>query len=46
MNIQVEKGRAEKYPCELLLLFSFDSPEHWKVPSRRWIWSGKGLYPL
>jgi leucyl aminopeptidase len=27
MNIKVEKGRAEKYPCELLLLFSFESPE-------------------
>jgi len=27
MDIRVEKGRAEKYPCELLLLFSFESPE-------------------
>jgi leucyl aminopeptidase len=27
MNIKVEKGRAETYPCELLLLFSFESPE-------------------
>jgi leucyl aminopeptidase len=27
MQIRIEKGRAEKYPCELLLLFSFESPE-------------------
>ncbi len=27
MEIRVEKGRAEKYPCELLLLFSFEFPE-------------------
>jgi leucyl aminopeptidase len=27
MNIKVEKGRAEKFPCELLLLFTFESPE-------------------
>ena len=27
MDIRVEKGRAETYPCELLLLFSFESPE-------------------
>src|SRR4030042_719124 len=27
MEIKVKKGRAEKYPCELLLLFSFESPE-------------------
>jgi leucyl aminopeptidase len=27
MDIRVERGRAEKYPCELLLLFSFESPE-------------------
>jgi len=27
MQIRVEKGRAEKFPCELLLLFSFESPE-------------------
>ncbi len=25
MDIRVEKGRAEKFPCELLLLFSFES---------------------
>jgi leucyl aminopeptidase len=29
MNFQVQEGRAEKYPCELLLLFSFDSSEDW-----------------
>jgi len=27
MEIKTEKGRAEKFPCELLLLFSFESPE-------------------
>jgi leucyl aminopeptidase len=27
MKIRVERGNAEKYPCELLLLFSFESPE-------------------
>lgn len=27
MEIKVEKGTAEKYPCELLLLFAFESPE-------------------
>ncbi|OGP88674.1 MAG: hypothetical protein A2156_09775 [Deltaproteobacteria bacterium RBG_16_48_10] len=30
MNIRVDQGKAEKYPCELLLLFSFDSPEEWE----------------
>ena len=32
MEIRVEKGRAEKYPCELLLLFSFESPEPLEGP--------------
>ncbi len=32
MNIRVEKGRPEKYPCELLLLFAFESPEPLKGP--------------
>jgi len=32
MNIRVEKGRPEKYPCELLLLFSFESPERLEGP--------------
>jgi leucyl aminopeptidase len=27
MEIRVDKGVAEKYPCELLLLFSFESPK-------------------
>jgi leucyl aminopeptidase len=27
MEIKVEKGRPEKYSCELLLLFAFESPE-------------------
>ena len=34
MDIHVEQGRAEKYPCELLLLFSFDSPDDWEGPIR------------
>jgi leucyl aminopeptidase len=32
MDIKVEKGRAEKFPCELLLLFSFESPEPLEGP--------------
>jgi leucyl aminopeptidase len=32
MDIRVEKGKAEKYPCELLLLFSFESPEQLEGP--------------
>ncbi len=32
MNIRVEKGRPEKYPCELLLLFAFESPEPLEGP--------------
>ena len=32
MDIRVEKGKAEKYPCELLLLFSFESPEPLEGP--------------
>ncbi len=27
MDIRVEKGKAESYSCELLLLFSFESPD-------------------
>jgi leucyl aminopeptidase len=27
MEIRLEKGKPEKYPCELLLLFSFETPE-------------------
>ena len=34
MNIRVEKGRPEKYSCELLLLFSFESPESLEGPLR------------
>jgi len=26
MEIRVELGKAERYPCELLLLFSFELP--------------------
>jgi leucyl aminopeptidase len=32
MDIRVEKSRAEKYPCELLLLFSFEFPEKLEGP--------------
>ena len=32
MQIRIEKGRAEKYPSELLLLFSFESPEPLEGP--------------
>jgi len=32
MEIRVEKGVAEKYPCELLLLFSFEFPEPLEGP--------------
>ena len=32
MDIRVEKGIAEKYPSELLLLFSFESPEPLEGP--------------
>jgi leucyl aminopeptidase len=35
MNIKVEKGRAEKYPCDLLLLFSFESPEQLEGPIQK-----------
>src|SRR5512136_1388830 len=32
MQIRVEKGTADKYPCELLLLFSFEFPEPLEGP--------------
>ncbi len=34
MDIRVEKGQGGKYPCELLLLFPFDSPDEWEGPLR------------
>jgi len=34
MEIRVEREKAEKYPCELLLLFSFESPEELFGPAR------------
>ena len=34
MNIRVEKGRPEKYPCEVLLLFAFESPEPLEGPTQ------------
>ncbi|MGA2316448.1 MAG: leucyl aminopeptidase [Thermodesulfobacteriota bacterium] len=32
MDIKVKKGRPEKFPCELLLLFSFEFPEQLEGP--------------
>jgi leucyl aminopeptidase len=32
MQIRIEKGTAEKFPCELLLLFSFELPEPLEGP--------------
>jgi len=32
MKIRVERGKTEKFPCELLLLFSFESPEQLEGP--------------
>ena len=32
MDIRVEKGRPEKFPCELLLLFSFESSDKLEGP--------------
>jgi len=32
MNIHVEKAKPEKFPCELLLLFSFESPKGLEGP--------------
>ena len=34
MDIRVEKGAAEKFPCELLLLFSFEFPEALEGPTK------------
>jgi leucyl aminopeptidase len=34
MNIRVEKAKAEKFPCELLLLFAFEPPEPLEGPIR------------
>jgi leucyl aminopeptidase len=35
MDIRVEKGRPETFPCELLLLFSFESPEKLEGPIQK-----------
>jgi len=32
MEIRVEQGRSEKYPCELLVLFSYEFPEPLEGP--------------
>ncbi len=34
MEIRIEKGRLEKYPCELLLLFAFESADPLEGPVR------------
>jgi leucyl aminopeptidase len=34
MDIRVELGRSERYPSELLLLFSFESPEPLEGPAK------------
>ena len=34
MEIRVEQGTAETYPCELMLLFAFESPEELIGPMR------------
>ena len=43
MNIRVEKGIAEKYPCELLLLFAFESPESLEGPTKNVDLAWKGF---
>jgi leucyl aminopeptidase len=43
MEIRVEKGRAEKYPCELLLLFSYELPERLEGPVQGVDLEWKGL---
>ncbi len=35
MKIRLEKGMAEKYPCDLLLLFSFETPEPLEGPAKK-----------
>jgi len=35
MEIRVEQARPEKHPCELLLLFSFESPERLEGPLQK-----------
>ena len=35
MEIRVEQARPERYPCELLLLFSFESPERLEGPLQK-----------
>ena len=43
MDIRVEKGKAEKFPCELLLLFSFELPERLEGPIQDVDWGWKGF---
>src|SRR4030043_1957861 len=45
MDIKVERGRPEKYPCELLLLFSFESPEPLEGPIQNVDLKWKGFIP-
>lgn len=35
MNLRIEKGSAEKFSCELLLLFSFESPSFLEGPIQK-----------
>ena len=43
MNIRVEKGVAEKYPCELLLVYSFDTTEPFEGPIKNVDQAWKGF---
>ncbi len=43
MDIKVERGRPETYSCELLLLFSFESPEPLEGPIQKVDLEWKGL---
>jgi len=43
MEIRVEQGRAEKYPCEVLVLFAFEFPEPLKGPVKNVDLEWKGM---
>jgi leucyl aminopeptidase len=43
MDIRVERGTAERFPCELLLLFSFESPEQLEGPIQKVDLAWKGF---
>jgi leucyl aminopeptidase len=46
MEIRVEQGRAEKYPCELLVLFSFEFPEPLEGPAKKVDLEWKGFISI